>query len=312
MGYAILRTQKLKSRQSIRRSLKHAFREQGTPNADEERRQENSHIGAQSSQEALDKIDDLLPDKIRKNGVMVVEYLITASPEDMKDKTLDQQNHYFHDSIEWLKEKHGAANVAYIGVHRDETTPHMYAYVIPYDDKGKLNARHFFGGAKALSEMQTDFAEKVGKKHNLERGIEGSRAQHRSIKNYYAHVNAEKVPGLKQPVISDPKLLESKKAYGQRVASEVVSQIKPDWELVRSKASNHDIVRESEKRAMAHSERMKLKAKTQEKQKMAADQKLGDVYKVLATGTDDQVKNLRMDAQKNIKREMSKKADLGR
>ena len=37
MGYAILRTQKLKSPVAVRRSMKHAFREQDTPNADPER-----------------------------------------------------------------------------------------------------------------------------------------------------------------------------------------------------------------------------------------------------------------------------------
>ena len=34
MGYAILRTQKLKSPVAVQRSLKHAMREQDTPNAD--------------------------------------------------------------------------------------------------------------------------------------------------------------------------------------------------------------------------------------------------------------------------------------
>ena len=40
---------------------------------------------------------------------------------------------YFRDSLEWLKQRHGAENVVYAGIHRDETTPHMYAYVVPRD-----------------------------------------------------------------------------------------------------------------------------------------------------------------------------------
>ena len=33
----------------------------------------------------------------------------------------------------------------------------MYAYVVPLDEStGRLNARRWLGGAKALSEMQTD------------------------------------------------------------------------------------------------------------------------------------------------------------
>jgi len=39
------------------------------------------------------------------------------------------------------------------------------------------------GGSKKLSEMQTDFANKVGKKYGLERGEEKSQATHKTIKN---------------------------------------------------------------------------------------------------------------------------------
>ncbi len=69
MGYAILRTLKLKSKQEVRRSLKHSFRAQETPNADPDRTPENTHIGAEDTLDALQKIDARLPDKIRKNGV---------------------------------------------------------------------------------------------------------------------------------------------------------------------------------------------------------------------------------------------------
>ena len=178
MGYAILRTQKLKSMQSVRRSLKHSFREQETPNADPTRTPENTHIGANTSEEAIEKIKARLPEKIRKNGVLAIEYLVTASPDDLHAKSRKEQDDYFSDAKKWLEEKHGAENVVYAGIHRDETTPHMYAYVVPIDSKGKLNCRAFLGGAKALSEMQTDFADRVGIKHKLERGIEGSRAKH--------------------------------------------------------------------------------------------------------------------------------------
>ena len=151
MGYAILRTQKLKSKQEVRRSLKHSFREQETPNADPNLTPENTHIGAENTREAIQKIEARLPEKIRKNGVLAIEYLITASPEDMQGKTRAQQDAYFTDARQWLEDRHSAENVVYAGIHRDETTPHMYAYVVPIDGKGNLNCRAFLGGAKALS-----------------------------------------------------------------------------------------------------------------------------------------------------------------
>lgn len=199
MGYAILRTQKLKSGQAVRRSLTHAFREQETPNADPERTPENSHIGAENVQEALERFNARLPDKVRKNAVLAIEYLITASPEDLHGKTRQQQDAYFDDALHFLRQKHGAQNVVYAGVHRDETTPHMYAYVVPIDERGKLNCRAFLGGAKALSELQTQFAQEVGQQHGLQRGIEGSKARHTTVQRYYERANAafEPLPEVK-------------------------------------------------------------------------------------------------------------------
>ena len=55
------------------------------------------------------------------------------------------------------------------------------AYVVPRDGD-TLNAKKWLGGRAALSRMQSDFAEKVARHHELERGIEGSRAHHQSIR----------------------------------------------------------------------------------------------------------------------------------
>lgn len=187
-NFAILRTQKLKSRTEVRRSLSHSFRSQDTPNADPERTDTNTHLGAASVQEALGKFDQAMPDKIRKNGVVCIEYLVTASPEAMQGKTRRQQDEYFRDALKWLASKHGAANLLYAGIHRDETTPHLYCYVVPKDDRGKLNCRAFLGGAKALSDMQTEFAEAVGKPHGLERGQPRSKARHTAVRQWYAQI----------------------------------------------------------------------------------------------------------------------------
>ena len=43
-------------------------------------------------------------------------------------------------------------------------------------------------GAKALRDMQTDFAQQVGQQHGLERGLEGSKSRHTTIQAYYGRV----------------------------------------------------------------------------------------------------------------------------
>lgn len=189
-SFAILRTQKLKSAVAVNRSLKHAFRDQETPNANEDLRAENSAYFSQSRAEALEKYADRLPEKVRSNAVHCIEYLVTASPEAMQGKDREAQDAYFQDAIAWLQAKHGAENVIHAGIHRDETTPHLYAYVVPIDKKGALNCRAFLGGAKALSAMQSDFAASVGAKHSLERGLEGSKAKHTTIQHYYAKLES--------------------------------------------------------------------------------------------------------------------------
>ena len=139
----------------------------------------------------MEKVRARLPDKRRKDAALAIEYVITASPEAMQAMDARGRDAYFNDALKWLRERHGGANVVYAGIHRDESTPHMYAYVVPLDEStGRLNARKWLGGhASVLSEMQTDFAEKVGARHGLERGIKGSRAKHERVSRHYGLVN---------------------------------------------------------------------------------------------------------------------------
>ena len=169
--------------------MKHSFRAQDTPNADAELTHLNEHFGAHSVAEGMAAFRSRLPESFRKDAVQAVEYLITASPSAMQGKPKSEQDAYFRDSLEWLKQRHGAENVVYAGIHRDETTPHMYAYVVPRDpESGRLNAKRWLGGAKALRDMQSEFAEQVGRQHGLERGLEGSRSRHTTIQAYYGRV----------------------------------------------------------------------------------------------------------------------------
>jgi len=241
-AFAILRTQKLKHLGSVRRSLKHSFREQETPNADLSRTQENSHFGANSTAEAMSALMARLPEKRRKDAVLAIEYLVTASPEAMRSKTRQGQDEYFADAIEWLKKRHGAENVVYAGIHRDETTPHLYAYVVPLDaDTGNLNAKKWLGGAKALSHMQTDFAKNVGKQHGFDRGVENSKAKHQTIRQFYGNLSKSEhiyvdfdSKTLNPKVLSKTfftKVVETPEMVAKRVSEEVRGKIRPITEI---------------------------------------------------------------------------------
>jgi Plasmid recombination enzyme/Toprim-like/Protein of unknown function (DUF3991) len=212
MSYAILRTAKLTSLGNIAGSAAHNFRERKTPNADKELTPSNVTTGAQSSREVLEAVKERLATvpTVRKNAVLVVEYFIGASPEWFQHSTVAQREAYFDAAEKWLKQRHGAENVIAFTRQYDETSPHVCAYVVPIDAKGKLNASHFLDGRTKLSAMQTDFADTVGKQFNLERGIEGSVAKHTTVKEYYARIQ-EPVKGLEITAEDlKPKVLQKK------------------------------------------------------------------------------------------------------
>lgn len=247
MAYAILRTKKLKSFGSIVGSGKHTYREQDTPNADQSRLSKNIHRGAKSAEGLAQLFRSKMPEKVRKNAVLGIEYLITASPEKFNDPNF-RANEYFKDSIKWLQKKHGKENVLAVSVHNDETTPHLVAYVIPKDKKGKLNCREFLGGRTKLSAMQTDFAKSVAH-HGLERGIKGSRAKHKTIKQFYAELNAAATKHLKNKPTKRDDLLavfgfktKRKQSYEDAVELSAAAQLEARLDAQRAS----DVVDQSE------------------------------------------------------------------
>lgn len=298
---AILRIQKLKSPVAVHRSIQHAFRDKETPNAIAERTQNNTHFGAQSSAEAMRLFNAAMPEKVRKNGVLAVEYLVTGSPEALNGKTREEQDAYFADSIQWLKDKHGAENLIYAGVHRDETTPHLYAYVVPKDEKGKLNCRSFFGEKDALSKMQTNFAEEVSLKHGLERGLQGSKAHHVDIKQYYRNVNAATPP---EPSVSVPEPTAMARInpseYGQKVAQSVIEQLQPVLKSLQAKAVHTDLAlkqakADKEARAAAEQKNIALKARSAE-----FEERTKKLYEIAQLFTPEEVKNAQQRKQKEL------------
>ena len=225
MSFAILRTAKLKSFGEIGGSLSHNYRDRPTPNANPQQTHNNEH-SLSSADLVMTAIKNKLPEKRRKDAVLCVEYLITASPDWIGWNKLDEQK-YFNDAKKWLENKHGKDNVIAITIHRDESTPHMIAYVVPLVD-GKLNAKKFLGGRQKLSDMQTDFAKSVGEPLGLVRGLEGSKAEHQTIKQYYSNINtAVKISPDIVLDVPEKRLLESKENYENRVFEVLDQAVSP-------------------------------------------------------------------------------------
>jgi Plasmid recombination enzyme len=131
--------------------------------------------------------------------------------------------------------------VFYAGIHRDEITPHLYAYVVPRDGE-RLNCRKWLGGSKALSQMQTEFAETIGRPHGLERGIERSRARHVSIREFYSRINAPTPDISRVADLPQPRMLETKRRYGERVYDHVKETVGPALRSVSAKLTQAELV----------------------------------------------------------------------
>lgn len=224
MAYAILRTTKLKSNGEIAGSLSHTYRTRATPNADPSREADNEH-SHDTAAKVRQAINARIPDKRRSDAVLCVEYFIGASPEFFTD---DQDGAgYFAAALDWLRARHGADNVAGWSIHRDETSPHMVAYVVPLVD-GKLNAKHFLGGKAKMSAMQTDFAKVAGAPFGLERGIEGSKAKHVTIKQFYAALQSGPVKhGRLTPVGIKPRAGETHELVAKRLTGAIRRHYEP-------------------------------------------------------------------------------------
>ncbi|ENX5148980.1 MobV family relaxase [Escherichia coli] len=202
-NYAIMRCKKLTGMGSVASALQHCYRERETPNADAERTPENHCSVSQSADEAMGKLRELLPEKRRKDAVLCVEYVMTASPEWWDKATPRQQIEFFARSERWLEEKYGKDRVISSVVQRDEATPHLSAFVVPLTKDGRLSAKEFIGGRAKMRNDQTTYAESV-KMLGLERGIEGSRATHQTVQHYYESLNR----GVRNQVSISPEALE--------------------------------------------------------------------------------------------------------
>lgn len=206
MGYAILRVEKLKGAGKVVAALEHSTRERETTNADPEKRSENGFPVNRHSKNALAQWRDRLETvkrKIRPDAVTLIEYVINRSP-DHKFSNARQEEDYLRDAVAWVIARHGEMNVIHAGIHRDETTPaHVHVFAVPIRNTPRgpsLCAAHWLDGSKKLSQMQTDFWQKVGKYAGLDRGIIGSKARHDRVKRFYGaittpdEVGAPKVP----------------------------------------------------------------------------------------------------------------------
>ncbi|OOV89048.1 plasmid recombination protein, partial [Pseudomonas sp. MF4836] len=117
MAYAIMRAEKLSNMGAVAASMQHCYRERETRNADPKRTPDNQHLVAKNTDEAMGKLRALLPEKRRKDAVLAVEYVMSASPEWFVTATPEQEKALFQQSLQWLADKYGADRIITASIH---------------------------------------------------------------------------------------------------------------------------------------------------------------------------------------------------
>lgn len=114
--------------------------------------------------------------KIRKDAVLVSEFLITSDTSFFSNLSPTEQKRYFETTKDFLAKRYGEQNLIYATVHNDEKTPHMHVGVVPVTEDGRLSAKDVVGNRMQLVKLQDDFNAHV-KAHgyDLARGISSTR-----------------------------------------------------------------------------------------------------------------------------------------
>lgn len=239
---AIIRVVKMNSHASLGSSLAHNYRTMKVPHADESRTHLNEDWKPAKTPAAIkaairERVS--MADRVAKRAVIALEYLVSAPREAFSEHGghLDWRP-YFKDALTWIEQRHGTANVIAANIQLDETTPHLVVYVCPlvqYPEKkrerevagkvdpatGKqrrekreflepahiaLSANYYMGSRDKLIQLQSDFAEQVGNRHGLRRGVERSALNHVDLKTYHDAL----MKGLQQRLDISPALLTPK------------------------------------------------------------------------------------------------------
>lgn len=205
MSRIVFRVAKVKSLGDLSRLAQHNMR---TGSEVRNARQPYSVKNLVGKPDIYQGVVDSLPEKRRKDAVLAMEFVLTASPEWFSKDGTDggprdmEKVKLFHDKARaWLRQEFGEC--VHARLHLDEKTPHWQGFIVP--NKGfkpgeSLTAKTLFS-PETLEQYQDKAGEYFGA-IGLERGERGSMAVHEDIKSYYRRVNAAPVelPPAPKPV----------------------------------------------------------------------------------------------------------------
>lgn len=126
----------------------------------------------------------------RKNSIVMLDAVYTASPEFFLDKSAQDIKKFFKDCLDFHVAEfcHGDKNLVLNAIiHVDESTPHLHIASVPIvrdRERNRLSARDVMGNRQDYTLHQDMFWAQIGTVWGLERGDKERHAKHLSSKEY--------------------------------------------------------------------------------------------------------------------------------
>lgn len=192
------------------------------------------------------------PSPRRDDAVLAVEVVLSASPEFFRPDRPWEPGTYDPERMEawrdaslaWLEERYGDRLVSAV-LHLDEATPHIQAVFVPLTEDHRLSAKEVVGGPDDLREFQNSIGAALAPL-GIQRGMEGSMAQHTDADEYYALVNR---PRPTAPVVE----LDPMPVFGrEKWREEQVARLQAQMDEAVREADAKAVVAELDREKLRH------------------------------------------------------------
>jgi len=292
MSQVVFRIAKIKSTAHLKIAEEEQKRlRRFAPHADPIRSPQNIWIRSPREDDIVKELHARIgPQHVRKNAVLAVEVIISASPEYFRPDAPDESGTWDADRLaDWRQEMEPwiaqrFPHAASIVLHLDESTPHYQILDTPLDDNGKLNCRGKYGGVAKLSRWQTDAANAVARL-GIERGIMKSQAEHVTLREFYGRIKRQtpKLPPRPRPLpkptiaeqlpLGEParKRAAAEQAYAAAVAARQAA-IAERNAVLEAKAAAFDLAESQRKSALDAAVQAQKRAEIAERRQTEAEQ----------------------------------------
>lgn len=209
MNNNILRTAKVKTRKQLTDSAEHNLRLREQANIDSKRSHLNQVLlntldidltKSTSLNEKLTAFYSGLGVKEKKDNVLMMEFIVSASPDFFEKKSKKEVESWAKHQVDFMKNEF-KDQVKFAVLHLDEKTPHLHFMVSTEhktvkkykNQKGEfhketvsLNARRY---NREFLRVLHDRHAIWNEKFKLKRGVKGSMRKHRTLKEFYSLVD---------------------------------------------------------------------------------------------------------------------------